>query len=687
MFGFSVIAMRSMLNNQVTLAARYFAAAIVFLVPLLVLNVKHGIGAGFIPLVVAGFFVAAFPGDRGPLTREEKLLFFAVSILFVCVLVVTLSGGFNYVGFKRFGKFLPLLLVIPAYLFLRKLGLNLVALWYGLALGAIVTGCAALVEVGTGSSRAQGPTNAILFGDVSLVMGFMALSGYGFFRSQGRWWVFVPIAAIILGMTASFLSGARGGWIAIPALLLILLWSRFSQAAPRNRWLMVAGLIFVGAIIYSLSFTGIAKRIAPVFSEITNYSESEITDPARASSVGVRLEMWRGAWAIFTEHPIVGIGWGNYRPAMEQQALQGLIHPWAATFAHPHSQYLSVLANGGLIGGMGMLLLFLIPLKLFFEAYREGSDSMRQLGMAGMLLVVAYMHFGLTEAILERNLSTSFLAFYLAVLSAAIHQQRRALMAEPVQRKQRLSVIIIAVNEADRIERCLDSVAGWADEIIILDSGSSDDTVSIARRYTDQVFETDWPGYGPQKQRALERACGDWVLSIDADEALTPELRRDIDHALCDQPKCMAYRLPWAVTIYGYRLDFGYSGRAPLRLFYRKGAIFSADQVHEKVILPQAEGGVGKLHGRLLHYTHRDYGHASYKNAHYAWLSAQKRFEQGRKGGGLVIALLRSIWTFFLVYIIRLGFLDGRVGFLMAMIYSQNTFNKYAGLWTLRQQA
>ncbi len=674
-----------MLGNRVTLAVRYLAAAIIFLVPLLVLNVKHGIGAGFLPLVVAGFFVAAMPGNRDPLTREEKLLFFAVSILFFFALVVTLSGDFNYAGYKRLGKFLPLLLVIPAYLFLRKLGLNLVALWYGLAVGAMVTGFAALVEVGLGASRAKGATNAILFGDISLVMSFMTLAGYGFFKARGRWWVFVPIGAVILGVTASFLSGVRGSWIAIPALLVILLWVHFSKAALWKRWLIIAGVMILGAILYSLPFTGVAKRIDPALSEISIYFSSEVTDSVRAGSVGVRLEMWRGAWQIFRENPIAGVGWGNYRPAMEQQVLQGLRHPKAATFAHPHSQYLSVLANGGLIGGLGMLLLFLIPLKLFVEAYKEGSESMRQLSMAGILLVVAYMHFSLTEAILERILSTSFLAFYLAVLSAAIHQQRRALIDEPVQRKQRLSVTIIAMNEADRIGQCLDSVAGWADEIIILDSGSSDDTVSIARRYTDQVFETDWPGYGLQKQRALERASGDWVLSIDADEALTPELRRDIDYALSNQPECIAYRLPWAVTIYGYRLDFGHSGRAPLRLFQREGARFSEDQVHEKVILPQ--GKMGKLHGRLLHYTHRDYGHALYKNAHYAWLSAQKRFDLGRKGGGLFVALLRSVWTFFLVYVIRLGFLDGRVGFLMAMIYSQNSFNKYAGLWTLRQQA
>jgi len=639
---------------------------------------------GFVPLVVVGFFVAAMPGDRAPLTREEKLLFFAVLILFLCVLLVTLGNDFNYAGYKRLGKFLSLALMIPAYLLIRKMGLNLVALWFGLATGSIVTGCAALVEFSSSTSRVEGPTHFILFGDISLVMAFMTLAGYGFFKAQGRWWLLVPIAAFILGLTASILSGSRGGWIAIPALLTILLWGYFSKVASWKRWLTVAGVIIVCATLYSLPFTGIAKRIDLALSQVSSYAGSELTDPVRATSVGVRFEMWQGAWQIFTENPIAGVGWGNYRAQMEQQVLQGLRHPSAATFAHAHSQYLSALASGGLIGGLGVLILFIIPLKLFVEAYKVGSESMRQLSMAGILLFVAYLHFALTEAILERILSTEFLAFYLAVLMAGIHHQRRVLMAEPVERKQRLSVSLIAMNEADRIEQCLDSVAGWADEIVVLDSGSTDDTVAIARGYTDQVYETDWPGYGIQKQRALEKTNGDWVIAIDADEVLTPELRRDIDYALNDQPNCIAYRLPWAVTIYGYRLDFGRSGRAPLRLFRREGARFSEDQVHETVILPK--GKVGKLHGRLLHYTHRDYGHASYKNAHYAWLGAQKRFDRGKMGGGLFMALVRSIWTFFLIYVLRLGFLDGRVGFLMAMMYSQNSFNKYAGLWTLRRQ-
>jgi glycosyltransferase involved in cell wall biosynthesis len=259
----------------------------------------------------------------------------------------------------------------------------------------------------------------------------------------------------------------------------------------------------------------------------------------------------------------------------------------------------------------------------------------------------------------------------------------RLTMSKPDQ-KHSLSVTIIAQDEADRIATCLSSVKSVADEIIVLDSGSADETVEIAKRFTLQVHETDWPGYGPQKQRALEMAKGEWVLSIDADEALTPELQDEISALLRQDPPEIAFCLPWAVTTFGKRLDYGRSARAPLRLFRRQGTRFSNDQVHEKVILPP--GKIGRLSGRLLHYTHRDFGHYLNKNAKYAWLGAQKRYQAGKKGQGLTGAVFRAFWVFIQIYFIRRGFMDGRVGFLVAVLYSQGAFNKYAGLWTLRRE-
>jgi len=247
-----------------------------------------------------------------------------------------------------------------------------------------------------------------------------------------------------------------------------------------------------------------------------------------------------------------------------------------------------------------------------------------------------------------------------------------------------LSVIIIAQNEEDRFETCLRSISSIADEIIVLDSGSRDKTVEIARKYTELVYETDWPGYGIQKQRALDKASCEWVLSIDADEALTPELQKEINHVLSNHPVETGFKLPWAVTIFGQTLNYGQSARAPLRLFKREGARFSDSFVHEKVLPPA--GKINRLKGRLLHYSNRDFGHYLYKNRTYAWLWSQRKFKAGNKGFGVTGAFIRAIWTFFHIYFLRLGILDGRLGFLVAIMYSQYNFNKYAGLWTLRRQ-
>jgi len=248
-----------------------------------------------------------------------------------------------------------------------------------------------------------------------------------------------------------------------------------------------------------------------------------------------------------------------------------------------------------------------------------------------------------------------------------------------------LSVILITKDEEDRVGRCLESVKGLADEIIVLDSGSSDGTLQVVADYTDQYFSTDWPGYGEQKQRALEKAACDWVLSIDADEALDATMQAWIREFLeGDKAGVSGVKLPWGVTIYGKRLDHGRSARAPLRLVRREGAAFRADKVHE-ALLP-APGKIITARGRLLHYTSRTYGHAIDKYARYSWLGSQQYFEKGRRCHSLFFAVLNSFWVFFLVYVLRRGFLDGPVGFLVALNFSQHTFNKYAGLWTLTRQ-
>ena len=249
----------------------------------------------------------------------------------------------------------------------------------------------------------------------------------------------------------------------------------------------------------------------------------------------------------------------------------------------------------------------------------------------------------------------------------------------PSGRSRKLSAVIIAKNEADRIEPCLRSLAGWADEIVVVDSGSEDRTVEIARRYTPRVIETHWRGYGKQKQFAVDAASGEWVLSVDADEVVSPALREEIDRVMAGDLPEIAFRVPREYVVFGRTLRHGDCGRAPIRLFLRDRARFSEDEVHEKVLV---DGRVGRLRSRLVHFSIRDMGHALEKSREYAALWATQQHGRGRRVN-LFQCCAHATWCFFEVLVIRRGCLDGRRGFVLAVLQAQYTFMKYVTLWTL----
>jgi glycosyltransferase involved in cell wall biosynthesis len=259
-------------------------------------------------------------------------------------------------------------------------------------------------------------------------------------------------------------------------------------------------------------------------------------------------------------------------------------------------------------------------------------------------------------------------------------------MENKIKVNKTLSVCIITQNEADRIRRCLDSIKSLADEIIVFDSGSHDRTVDIVKEYTNKVWVTDWPGYGAQRQRSLAKATKDWVLIIDADEWLDSTLQNEILNVLISEKlEYVGFKLKLGPIRHGKLLRYGRSANSQLRLLVREGTWFTPDIVHEKI--NHKPGKIGMLKGFLMHESVRDYGHALDKNAKYAWLGSQKYYARGKRNRSMLIVLLRSVWTFVLIYFLRRGFLDGRIGFIVAMNYAQSNFNKHAGLWILTQES
>lgn len=237
-----------------------------------------------------------------------------------------------------------------------------------------------------------------------------------------------------------------------------------------------------------------------------------------------------------------------------------------------------------------------------------------------------------------------------------------------------LSVIIIAKNEALHLRTCLDSIR-WVDEIIVLDSGSTDDTVAIAKEFTDKVYSTDWPGYGIQKQRALDYATGTWVLNIDADESVSEALRQDICHVM-QRDQADAYRIPILLNFYGKSLYYSWSPKHHVRLFKRVGVRYNENRVHEAVLLP-AKAKIGQLKSGIQHHSIQDITHALHKLNTYSSCSAAMRKQQS-KTPSFIKTVLGAGWMFFRCYIIQGGFLEGKDGFLLAVLSAEGSF--YRGI-------
>jgi glycosyltransferase involved in cell wall biosynthesis len=262
---------------------------------------------------------------------------------------------------------------------------------------------------------------------------------------------------------------------------------------------------------------------------------------------------------------------------------------------------------------------------------------------------------------------------------------------QPDVARERLSVIVITRNEALRLPTCLKSVA-FADEIVVADSGSTDGTTEIARRLGARVIETvDWPGFGPQKQRALDAATCEWVLSIDADEWVDDELAAAIRSVVAGSPPggvAVAAAEAWQVNRLSafcgqwMRAGSWHPDRLP-RLFRRGRARFSDDQVHERLLVDataRAPAHLPELPGLLLHNSIASLHDGIEKMNRYTTGRAADLRRQGRRGG-LGAAILHGIAAFIRSYVLRRGFLDGRLGFVLASLDAQGSYTRHLKLW------
>jgi glycosyltransferase involved in cell wall biosynthesis len=239
---------------------------------------------------------------------------------------------------------------------------------------------------------------------------------------------------------------------------------------------------------------------------------------------------------------------------------------------------------------------------------------------------------------------------------------------------------VITLNAAATLERCLASV-GWADEILVVDSGSSDATLELAQRLAHRVEHNDWPGYGAQKRHATRLARYDWILSLDADEWVSEELGAAIQTLLRRGPDKAGYLINCRNRFMGRWLLHGEGYPDPhLRLFDRRRGNWQDRVIHEQVLV---DGPVGRLQGDLLHESAQSLTDYLDKQNRYTQLQAELLWREGRRAGWPAL-LLRPFWRFLRLYLIKRGFLDGVPGLAHVMIGCFNTFSKYAKLRELQ---
>jgi glycosyltransferase involved in cell wall biosynthesis len=248
--------------------------------------------------------------------------------------------------------------------------------------------------------------------------------------------------------------------------------------------------------------------------------------------------------------------------------------------------------------------------------------------------------------------------------------------------RMQLSAVVITRNEEANIERCLKSLA-FCDDIVVVDSCSTDNTVEIARKFTSNVVTRPWSGYAEQKNYANSLAKHDWILSIDADEEVSPELQNEIKQLLNSSPELHAYHMPRKTIHFGQWIRYGgwYPNRL-VRLFRKSKGTWSDKELHEAWV---TEGNAGSLTSDLIHYSFDGISDQVERNNHYSTLGAVKLRREGRNFSTLRL-LTKSASKFFETYFLKFGFLDGYPGFIISVSAAYSVFLKWAKLWELENE-
>lgn len=405
-----------------------FTLLILIAVPTLLLLVSSGGSAPYHVAALVGLICLAlrWPALSRALTSDEKLACMGYAAFTVTILISLVDTGASKEAVGDLDVLLRPLWAIPIlYLFIRTQPPEGM-LWFGVSLGAMVAGINALYEVSMADHyvRANGGTSAVTYGNTALLMGIIAAVGLPYFRKLGGFYVALPIIALLLGLLGSFLSGSRGGWLAIPALVILLLWHFWRLRYQRLAVIAALVLAVIASLAVLLPQVGVSGRIGLAITQFEQYFQDPVAHGG--TSVGQRLELWRAAWDMFLQQPLLGGGIGHtFNAFLREGVAAGDYHPASVVQTMPHNVLLDILALRGLVGLAGLLALWLALGIVFLKAAREPESRLRTLGTAGLALLLSYILFGLTDSVMDYGPPLVFFCLYSALIVYLIAEARR----------------------------------------------------------------------------------------------------------------------------------------------------------------------------------------------------------------------------------------------------------------------
>jgi len=312
-----------------------------------------------------------------------------------------------------------LILAIPVFLYVRRVGINLNYLLVGAAIGAVLAGGYAWYQhMQLGMGMAMGITSHIYFGQIALILTLFAL--FALIESKDNRLKIAYGVTVIIGGYAVLASGSRGGWIALPTILVLLMGYNVWQISLRRRIYAVMIVVLVALAAYQTPSLPVGNRVDAAVDNFMAYFEEGRVQ----TSTGYRLEMWKAAWMMAEDTHFMGVGEDGYNDAVKKLIDEGRVHQTLDYFNAPHSQYFNALSEQGVIGLISLLMMMLVPLKVLMERAKQPDDQC-VLSILGAVTIIGYLDFMLTQETLERQLMVLIYAFVMSIILAQFSYQSR----------------------------------------------------------------------------------------------------------------------------------------------------------------------------------------------------------------------------------------------------------------------